>query len=267
MQSFLSSLKLDNIIVYKFSAKSTFLGKKFHYLPECHSTNDVLMDLSKLNQAIHGELICTDFQTNGKGQRANTWESKPSQNLLFSFLIKDKAIKLNNQFCLTILTSLGLIEVLKSSLNRNKIEIKWPNDIFINNKKTGGILLESRICSEQLNTVVVGVGLNIDQLTFSSETATSTRACGIGYSREDFLSMFIEVFENRWFDFIKNPHLKYLIEDYYRYLRWYQQWRIFQVNNLNIVRKILGIDESGRLLVTDGFITEPYDIKTIKFLS
>ncbi len=127
----------------KKPAKNLFEDKTNVYVTECLSTNDFLIQLLSKNKLEEGSVVLADFQTKGKGQRNNSWSSNREENLLFSFLLFPK-IELSKQFVLHIITSLSVYNVLKE-IGLTNIKIKWPNDIYVNNKKICGILIESQI--------------------------------------------------------------------------------------------------------------------------
>ena len=104
------------------------------------------------------------YQSKGKGRNVRKWESTKGNNLLFSLLIKDKEI-LNKYQCLSILSAVSIYNVLKS-LSINNISIKWPNDIYVNDKKICGILLEGISYDNKLQNIIIGIGLNVNEDKF-----------------------------------------------------------------------------------------------------
>lgn len=109
----------------------------------------------------------TDFQTAGKGQRGNGWESAKAENLLFSILFKPSDILAENQFIISQAVTLGIVEYVRSKGITAKI--KWPNDIYVNDRKICGILIENSVNGSDLVSSIVGIGFNLNQLAFSPE--------------------------------------------------------------------------------------------------
>ena len=109
----------------------------------------------------------TDFQTAGKGQRGNGWESAKAENLLFSILFKPSDILAENQFIISQAVTLGIVEYVRSKGITAKI--KWPNDIYVNDRKICGILIENSVNGNNLVSSIVGIGFNLNQLTFSPD--------------------------------------------------------------------------------------------------
>jgi len=103
---FLIFAKLQKI-VYKILANLPFRTNHVHYLPSCHSTNEVARDLLP-SGAAEGTLVITDNQVAGKGQMGNTWISSPGQNLTFSLILYPVFLKPNQQFLITVVLSLGI---------------------------------------------------------------------------------------------------------------------------------------------------------------
>ena len=117
-----------------------------HYLPSCHSTNEVAAQVL----GNEGTIIITDEQTNGKGQRGNTWESEPFKNLTFSLVLKPSFIPVQYQFRITKIISVAIAQVLQSKLSK-AVKIKWPNDIFVGDDKIGGVLIQNTVKVTYLN--------------------------------------------------------------------------------------------------------------------
>lgn len=138
------------------------------FVEECESTNLLLAQKADREKLPEGFLIHTDFQTAGQGQQGNSWDSARSSNLLFSLLLHPKHIAIDRQFVLSQATSLAIRDVLLRYTD--KIQIKWPNDIYHEEKKLGGILIQNSIQQNFLKQSIVGVGLNINQVEFSSRT-------------------------------------------------------------------------------------------------
>ena len=108
------------------------------------------------------------FQNKGKGRNVRKWQSTSGDNLLFSLLIKDKNI-LKNYQCLSMLTATAIFKVLKS-LSIENVSIKWPNDVYVNDKKICGILLEGISYDNELKAIVIGVGLNVNENSFNNDS-------------------------------------------------------------------------------------------------
>ena len=130
------------------------------------STNDYLAELCKQGKAEEFYTVIAEDQTDGKGQRGNSWESEPGKNLTFSIVLYPTAIEANKQFHLSMLASIAIIDTLTDYTDG--FSIKWPNDIYWHDKKICGILIENELEGKYLSQTIIGIGLNINQETFLS---------------------------------------------------------------------------------------------------
>ncbi len=129
------------------------------------STNDFLKKIVSQQYVENYVVVTTKNQTNGKGQMGAKWTSEPGKNLIFSMLIKDVLLNINEIYQLNSAVSLSIIQVLES-YKIPKLSIKWPNDIMTDNKKLGGILIENSIKTNGEIISIVGIGLNVNQNNF-----------------------------------------------------------------------------------------------------
>tara|TARA_R110002012_G_scaffold252147_1_gene430296 strand:+ start:92211 stop:92981 length:771 start_codon:yes stop_codon:yes gene_type:complete len=159
--------------LHKIFANTLFIGKQVISLPSCHSTNDLMAQMSAKNQLHEGAIIITDHQTKGKGQRGNTWNSPQGENLTFSVYFKPKFLKPSQQFELNRMVSLALLDVLKRLVPNANLFVKWPNDLIVNKKKIAGILIENSINQNSISESIAGIGLNVNQRDNLLSTATS----------------------------------------------------------------------------------------------
>lgn len=136
-----------------------------HFIPETSSTNALLWELLRKERLPEGFVVYTDFQTAGKGQTGNSWESERSENLLFSMLLYPSNLPLDQLFFFSQLVSVAIKKVLDEFTDG--ITVKWPNDIYWNDKKLGGILIENSLQAKSVKTVI-GIGLNVNQQKFLS---------------------------------------------------------------------------------------------------
>ncbi len=134
---------------------------------EIDSTNDCLNRLSRVSDLPEFYTIWAEYQSKGKGQKGNSWESERDKNLTFSFLLHPLSIPASEQFVISEMISLAIRDALSSYTAG--ISIKWPNDIYWNDRKICGILIENELCGTQISNCVVGVGLNVNQDSFHSD--------------------------------------------------------------------------------------------------
>lgn len=114
-----------------------------------------------------GTVVITDYQTAGRGQKGNSWESERGKNLTFSILLHPNHIPPGKQFILSQLISIAIVGVLKE-YDRH-FTIKWPNDIYWKEKKIAGMLIEVDLTGSSLSNAIIGIGININQRHFKSD--------------------------------------------------------------------------------------------------
>lgn len=158
--------------MYKILANTIFLGKDVHFLPECHSTNDTALQLVRDRKAKEGTIVICGNQTQGRGQRGNTWNSEPGKNLTFSLILRPSFLDISEQFYLNMTVSNSIRKLLQDYIPN--LQVKWPNDLVVPGfGKIGGILIENIVSGEGWESAVVGIGLNVNQSDFNSESPTS----------------------------------------------------------------------------------------------
>jgi BirA family transcriptional regulator, biotin operon repressor / biotin---[acetyl-CoA-carboxylase] ligase len=131
------------------------------------STNNYAMQLIDANKAYSGVTIVAQTQTGGKGQRGKAWVDKPGESLLMSIILTPKR-DIREQFVFNAAVAVAIAKVLQK-LYSWQIHIKWPNDIIVNDKKAGGILIENVLRGSSWTHSVVGIGINMMQDGFPAE--------------------------------------------------------------------------------------------------
>ena len=139
--------------------KTTQIGKKISYYAITKSTNDDIWELFE-NGEKEGLVVVSDNQTNGRGQRSNQWFSKPGHGIVCSFLIKSK-LKQKDIGIYSILIPIGIVNGINDLLNI-ELKIKWPNDIYYQNQKIGGILIETKL-RKDIIYFNIGFGINANE--------------------------------------------------------------------------------------------------------
>ncbi|PIY13173.1 MAG: biotin--[acetyl-CoA-carboxylase] ligase [Flexibacter sp. CG_4_10_14_3_um_filter_32_15] len=265
---------------HKIHTKGLFIGQNQIYLPSCQSTNESLAfyaNEQKTNaktSIFEGTLLWTNHQTQGKGQRGNTWTAQENQNLTFSILLNPTFLSTKESFWITIAVSLGVRDALEAVLKidfaeiAEDFQIKWTNDIFINhtmnndqkNKETsqkiGGILIENQISSTKINQSIIGIGININQIFAqnNSENDTTNRAISLkeltnkDWNKEEVLTEVLFFIEKRYLQ-LRAGKKDSLRADYLSHLFRYQEWHYYKdkLKNRKITGQILGINPEGKL--------------------
>lgn len=166
------------------------------YIRETNSTNTLLRE--QYSEALPNlYTIRTDYQTAGRGQAGNGWESEDGKNLLFSTLIRSD-IRPAEQFRLTMMVSVAMWEMLSQYLPNDLLTIKWPNDIYYGDKKLAGILVENILSGDRIAYSIAGIGLNVNQLEFKSgapNPISMQQIMGEEYDVEVLLSGFLNALQ------------------------------------------------------------------------
>ena len=142
------------------------------FIATVDSTNNYLR--RKLDEGYKAEgmlIVSTDNQTAGRGQRGNSWESEPGKNLMFSILTHPSAVPASRQFIISQAMALVILRVLKSISppHSQRFTVKWPNDIYYDNSKLGGTLIECDLQGKNIDNCIIGTGLNVNQTRFVSD--------------------------------------------------------------------------------------------------
>ena len=183
--------------LYQKKLCTTILGREFNYHPQTNSTNEDAWQCF-IDGTPDGTLILTDNQTNGKGRRQNKWVSTPDKSLTFSFILHSE-LELEKMGLLPLLTGISIVRGIESA-TAIQTGLKWPNDIMLNEKKMGGILIVSKQIQNGLG-VVVGVGLNINENAqdiphnLRDSAISLAMFSGQPHSREQILSAILNEFE------------------------------------------------------------------------
>ena len=139
----------------------------FNILNRVDSTNNYAMAKVHEGMARHGMAWFAREQTAGKGQRGKQWISEPGSNVILSITLQPSAVFIRNPFYLSATISIACIEFLQQ-LTGKPFCIKWPNDLYWGDRKTGGILIENNYSGEKWNWAVIGIGINVNQTVFGN---------------------------------------------------------------------------------------------------
>jgi BirA family biotin operon repressor/biotin-[acetyl-CoA-carboxylase] ligase len=250
--------------LYKIPANTLFVGKNLVFVPECHSTNTLAMDLSQLESSVEGTVVITDNQHGGRGQRGNRWVSQPGKNLTFSLILKPAFLRPDQQFRLTMVMSLAVADYVKGKVP-DSIKIKWPNDVLVNERKICGILIENSLSGDTIQSAVVGIGLNINQVSFPNLNATSIKQeTGKNYTLQNELPLLLQAIEERYVQ-LRDGRINLLENDYLTNLFRKGELHAFNTMNGALNGMIEGVDQRGRLILQTSEGKQFYDLKEISF--
>ncbi|HKM12292.1 MAG TPA: biotin--[acetyl-CoA-carboxylase] ligase [Bacteroidales bacterium] len=191
------------------------------------------------------------FQTAGRGQRGNRWESKRGENLTFSILFKPENIAAKDQFVISKAVALGIVDYLAQK--GVECRIKWPNDIYYKDLKICGILIENGISCDKLAYSIAGIGININQERFDSNAPNPTSLkliTGKEYDIQQELPDIISLITGRYNQAITGKTNE-LENDYLRLLYRKGEYRNYINCNTgdSFEARIIGLDDQARLKV------------------
>ena len=234
---------------------------KVVHIEETDSTNRWLKDYSA-TQPVEDMVVCADYQTAGKGCGANTWESERGKNLTFSMLIHPKAIPANQQFHITEIVSVALCKTLQPYIY-NKVEIKWPNDIYVDDKKICGILIENRLQGAEIKDCIIGIGLNVNQTVFKSDAPNPVsirQLTGKEIDLNELLKAFLDCFD-------KECNNKTTCFEYRKMLFRKGKDSLYKDKITCFTARLVDVLPDGRLLLVDKEgLEHTYAFKEVQFI-
>lgn len=219
------------------------------HISETNSTNNYLKELLQTQNVDEGTVVWADFQSAGKGQRGNGWESEAGKNILFSIVLFPGFIKAGEQFILSQIVSLAVANCLQEYTEG--ISIKWPNDIYWNEKKICGILLENTILEDNIGHSVAGIGININQENFRSEAPNPVSLKQItnrDYNLEEILKTVVDNI-NAYYQQIKIGKTDFLIKQYKESLFRKDGYHLYNDGISDFLARIQDVDSSGLLIL------------------
>lgn len=237
-------------------------GRNLIFKSVTGSTNNDVRDLAQQG-APEGTCVVADTQETGKGRRGRSWQSPAGTSIAFSVLMRPQ-IEAKNASMLTLLMAVAVARAFDKVAPETEVGIKWPNDILINKHKCCGILTEMTLEGTDIEFVVCGVGINVNQTEFPEEIAQIASSLrietGLRQNRSEITAIAVNYFEELYASFLTCQNLGFVKEEYEKYL----------VNRGNSVRVLdphgeytgvaEGINEEGELIVRreDGTTVSVY---------
>jgi BirA family biotin operon repressor/biotin-[acetyl-CoA-carboxylase] ligase len=243
------------------------IGSNLIFIENLPSTNSYAGKLLRNQTPTEGTIIYTNYQSAGRGHLGNRWESEDGKNLLISIILSPSMISPSDQFIISMAISLGICDFLNRYIPF--CSIKWPNDIYVNNDKIAGILIENSILGYQIEYSIAGIGLNINQEKFLSDAPNPVSLkliTGISLDLITCLNQLASDLDKRYkqiisesYDLIRNDYLSRL----YRLNEWFN----FKDSGGIYSGRILSVSDIGRLQIErkSGLRSE-YSFKEIEFI-
>lgn len=244
------------------------IGQNRIFLESVDSTNTHLLRMLENERLAGGTLIHAGFQTAGRGADNSNWESEAGSNLTFSFVLYPDFLAAEAQFALNKFISLGIADFLSDHISR-QVKIKWPNDIYVDQNKIAGILVQNGIRGNSFQFSIIGIGLNVNQLEFSpaaSRPVSMRMVTGKNYDLEEILDQLCQALDRRYSQ-LASGGMKALDEDYLHLLYRYGEVADYEIGGERCQARISGISKYGRLVleISKEKILE-CDMKEVVFL-
>jgi BirA family biotin operon repressor/biotin-[acetyl-CoA-carboxylase] ligase len=151
------------------AVKTLFIGRNRIRFDGVDSTNNYAAELLRQVGILEGTLITANYQTAGRGQRSNAWQSEAGKNILCTYILKPTWLAVDRQFALNKAVALAVQRTIQSFCAQRSVWIKWPNDVLVNDSKVAGILIENTVSGGQIVSSLAGIGVNVNQQNMSIE--------------------------------------------------------------------------------------------------
>jgi BirA family transcriptional regulator, biotin operon repressor / biotin---[acetyl-CoA-carboxylase] ligase len=244
------------------------IGSKVIFKDSLESTNNFASGLLKKEALPEGTVVHSNYQTSGRGQQGNTWESEAGKNLLLSIVLYPRKIKPADQFAISMAISLGILDHVRDIVKGSAI--KWPNDIYVADRKIAGLLIENSILNGSIIQSIAGIGFNVNQVDFPGyipNPVSLKMITGNEYDLSENLRILLSKLDKRYRQLV-SEHDRKMKSEYISSLYGFMEWRPFRtIPDGNIYGRIVGITQSGQLMVEaeDETIRE-YNFKEIEFI-
>lgn len=230
----------------------SFLPKTILILDSVDSTNNYAMAMVQNTTENGVDAVFAMEQTEGKGRRGRQWQSHKGENIILSIPLQMQWLPVSRQFELSVAVALGCRDLF-SDFIPGKVFIKWPNDIFINDTKAGGVLIENVIKGTLWQWAVIGVGLNINQQKFGSLDKTATSLKTVTGKKYDVLALAHQLYSCilKRIDSLRSDDFGKILQEYNAYL--FAKGKTVKLQKQNIVfeTNITGVSSTGELITTD----------------
>lgn len=225
------------------------IGSKIISVRNIDSTNTYAAGLLKSGTIPEGTIVFTNYQTAGRGQKGNRWESEDGMNLLFSIILYPGMVSPVDQFIISMFISLGIRDFLIMLIPQ--CTIKWPNDIYCGDDKIAGILIENSVTGMEIINCVAGIGLNVNQTDFPGHipNPVSLKMLTGNEHDPDLCLHQLAGFMDRRYKQLISGHIDDIRNEYISSLYRLNEWHRFNSAGGYFSGKIISVSDSGRLII------------------
>lgn len=236
-----------------------------YYFKTVESTNKMAREYLKTKRVNKSTVILADHQSQGRGQIDNEWESQAGMNLLMSYIFFPSDFPAENQFTLNMAVSLACHQALSG--HADGFKIKWPNDLFHDGKKVGGILMENSLSGSGITSCIAGIGINLNQVQFREYVPTAvslSRITGLPIKPRAFMDILLEKLTRMLVPGVLSDH-EALKRRYLENLLFFDQTVVYQDYSRSFKGKIVDIAPGGEVKIKDsnGHV-ESYGFKEVR---
>jgi BirA family biotin operon repressor/biotin-[acetyl-CoA-carboxylase] ligase len=244
-----------------------FTGRRMVKLEETSSTNRFMNELIAKESLPEGTVVIAGYQDAGQGLGGTTWFSEPGSNLLMSVVFRPEFLPVKKIYLISKAIALAIKDFLFEEGIHAKI--KWPNDIYVEDKKICGVLIENSLRGSVVLQSICGIGLNINQVIFPQEipNAISMKLItGETYSVDDCRTKLCRHLEKRYLQ-IKSQNFNLINNDYLKSLHRFYEMETYETSTEKFHAQIIDVEDEGRLVIKkeNGTILR-FAFKEIKFL-
>jgi len=247
--------------------KTRIIGNKIISLLSVDSTNDYARELLENRTPEEGTVVVAGDQKKGRGYGTNTWHSKRGKNLLFSIILYPQFISANTQFLISKIISLGICDYLCTYVS--DVSIKWPNDIYVDDRKISGILIENDLMGSSMKNSIVGIGLNVNQENFPNDIPNPVSLSQMIEKKlviKEELKKLIGFLEKRY-QMLARGKVDKIQKDYHSRLFRLNKMSWYQNDHERFKAKIIGVSDYGQLILENqSGKTLEYNFKEVEFL-
>jgi len=238
-------------------------------LSEVDSTNAYAREILKKFPSIQeGTTIVAGFQTSGTGQDGKAWESHKEQNLLLSIIVHPDFLQPDQLFYLNISIALAVFDFIESFYIKDS-KIKWPNDIYVGNKKIAGLLIHNDLEFNRIRNSIIGIGININQDNFNTDIPNPVSLKNILKKETDVnvcLENLLDYIENRY-NMLKNKDFEKLFSQYHDALYLLGQETLFLDNKDEEFQGIIdGVRSDGRIRIITPQGIRFFEFREIRYI-
>ncbi|MBP7821872.1 MAG: biotin--[acetyl-CoA-carboxylase] ligase [Saprospiraceae bacterium] len=246
-----------------------FIGKHIQYFETLPSTNEFALSLVSKSKPTEGTVILTHNQTLGKGQNGSSWIMTPDKNIALSLILYPKFIQVREQFILSQAVAISVCNSITKYVNL-PVKIKWPNDIYINNKKIAGILIQNSISGASIQHSIIGIGINVNQQSFADDLPHAGSIFQFSNKEiplDEFLCSLCVQLEQQYFKLRASDYANIRKQYLSHLMRYLEESEFLNIKNQQLFNGVIvGTDTDGKLLIESKTGIHSFNIKEVQMI-